>query len=262
MKRIAVHIVLLLTICCVAIGLCIGCGPKRSAKINPEDLPEMITIPAGKFTMGSNDSEDGAKPVHTVYLDSYEIGRYEVMVAQYRKFCEATGRVMPKTPEWGWNDDHPIVNVTWSDAEAYCKWAGGRLPTEAEWEKAARGTDGRTFPWGATWDKNRCANWELSLTSTAPVGSYPAGASPYGCMDMAGNVWEWCADWYDEDYYAASPSRNPAGPSSGGWRVLRGGGWTSFYGLNVYYFDRCTYRNSVCFPSNYDCDFVGFRLAR
>ena len=223
--------------------------------INAIDGSEMIPIPAGEFTMGSDDRSSDEKPAHTVYMDTYEIGKYPVTVAQYRKFCTATGRAMPKAPDWGWKNNHPIVNVSWFDAEAYCKWAGGRLPTEAEWEKAAKGTDGRTYPWGDRWDKNKCANHALNLTSTAPVGSYPAGASPYGCMDMAGNVWEWCADRYDGYYYETSPSRNPKGSSSGNSRVLRGGGWDNDGDGN-----RCTYRDGSD-PDN-DWNFLGFRLSR
>lgn len=225
--------------------------------INAIDGSEMILIPAGEFIMGSDDGEENEKPVHAVYLDSYEIGKYPVTVAQYRKFCEATGRRMPNAPHWDWKDEHPIRDVTWDDAEAYCKWAGGRLPTEAEWEKAARGTDGRTYPWGDTWDKNKCANQDLNLTSTVSVGSYPAGASPYGCMDMAGNEWEWCADWYDDNYYMTSPSRNPRGPSSGCYRVLRGGGW-HLYDSNP----RCAYRTGFYPNYVYLIDYYGFRLVR
>jgi formylglycine-generating enzyme required for sulfatase activity len=216
----------------------------------------MIPIPAGEFIMGSDDGNYDEKPAHTVYLDSYEVGKYPVTVAQYRKFCEATGR---EPQRWcglasGWKDNHPVAEVTWDDAAAYCKWAGGRLPTEAEWEKAARGTDGRKYPWGNTWDKTKCANSELG-SGSAPVGSYPAGASPYGCMHMAGNVFEWCADRYDDSYYKACPSRNPEGPSSGICRVRRGGSW-----YNEVIYDRCAYR------SHYDPDWYsvsnGFRLVR
>ena len=226
--------------------------------INAIDGSEMIPIPAGEFVMGSNKGENDDKPAHTVHLDAYEIGKYPVTVAQYRKFCTATGREMPDAPDWAWENDHPMVYVTWFDAEAYCRWAGGRLPTEAEWEKAARGTDGRTYPWGDTWDKNKCANRQLGLTSTVRVGSYPAGASPYGCMDMAGNVWEWCADWYDEDYYKTSPSGNPEGPSSGDSRVLRGGCWGYF---DVRYGGRCFYRYGIIDPGSYWYS-AGFRMAR
>ncbi len=247
MNRILVVIAVLAVLCSNAYA---------ASRINPKDGSVMITIAAGKFIMGSNVGFAYEKPVHAVYLDTYQIGKYEVTVAQYRKFCKATGKKMPKAPEWGWKDNHPIVNVTWDDAAAYCKWAGGRLPTEAEWEKAARGTDGRTYPWGNKWDKNKCANGYLSLASTASVGSCPAGASPYGCMDMAGNVSEWCADWFDANYYKASPSRNPKGPSRGGYRVLRGGSWLSY--VDDYY--RSASRTSLGPHSGLDNS--GFRLAR
>jgi formylglycine-generating enzyme required for sulfatase activity len=123
---------------------------------------------------------------------------------------------MPESPRWGWQDDHPIVNVTWYEAAAYAKWAGTQLPTEAQWEKAARGTDGRHFPWGPHWDPAKCqcsiGAW-AQAGRTAPVGSHPAGVSPFAAHDMAGNVYEWCRDWYVSDYYSVAPNRNPPGPS-------------------------------------------------
>ncbi len=206
----------------------------------------LIKIPAGTFTMGSNEYDD-EKPVHTVYLDEYYIGKYEVTNAQYKKFCDAAGRSYPPDPDFTAMPnyftnypDYPVVNVSWNDAKAYCDWAGLRLPTEAEWEKAARGTDGRKYPWGNVEpgaggfvrcnyaDKNTDYSWSDKSVNdgyqwTAPVGSYERGKSPYGCYDMAGNVWEWCADWYDESYYSRSANNNPKGPSSGEYRVLRGG---------------------------------------
>jgi len=193
--------------------------------INPKDGAELCFVPAGEFIMGSNDGLDNERPQHRVYLDGYWIYKYEVTVAQYRKFCQATGRKMPLPPEWGWKDDHPIVYVTWDDAVAYAKWAGVRLPTEAEWEKAARGTDGREYPWGNKWDASKCNNYWTGPKQTTAVGSYPQGVSPYGVHDMAGNVWEWCADWYDPNYYRSAPSKNPLGPSSGMYRVVRGSSW-------------------------------------
>jgi formylglycine-generating enzyme required for sulfatase activity len=183
-------------------------------------------------------------------------------VAQYRKFCEATKHAMPEEPDWKWQDTHPIVNVSWNDAKAYADWAGAALPTEAQWEKAARGGDGRPFPWGFAWDATKCANGSNSGAGdtprgTHPVGSFPAGASPYGALDMAGNVWEWCADWYDADYYKNAATKNPTGPDTGTGRVLRGGSWIDYLYDG---FVRTAHRDSLDFP---DCwiDYVGFRCA-
>jgi len=131
---------------------------------------------------------------------------------------------MPESPDWGWRNDNPIVNVSWEDATAYAIWAGVALPTEAEWEKAARGIDGRLYPWGNTWDGKKC-NYFHGPRQTTPVWSYPEGTSPYGTLDMAGNVWEWCADWYDPEYYINASTLNPTGPTTGSTRVLRGGSW-------------------------------------
>ena len=131
-----------------------------------------------------------------------------------------------------WNGPNfPVVGISWFEAEAYANWLSEqtgnryRLPTEAEWEKAARGTNGLTYPWGDEFDKKLCNSLESGLHRTSPVGIYPGGKSPYDCFDMAGNVWEWCFDWYDDTYYANSPGRNPKGPSGGAYRVIRGGGW-------------------------------------
>jgi iron(II)-dependent oxidoreductase len=217
--------------------------PKITERINPKDGAVMVYIPEGEFIMGTSDAQidalllqfpdwatvtyrswlDYEKPQRRVYLDGYWIYKHEVTVTQYRKFCDETGHQMPEAPLWGWQDNHPIVYVSWDDAVAYCQWAGVELPTEAQWEKAARGTDGRIYPWGNEWDASKCNNYNTGPKRTTPVGSYPQGASPYGLMDMAGNVWEWCADWYDEKDYASAPGRNPQGPASGTWRMLRGG---------------------------------------
>ena len=202
--------------------------------VNNKDGAELIFIPAGEFLMGSADSDkEGTtveKPQHTVYLDAYYIYKNDVTVAQYRRFCAATGCRMPTPPKWGWLDDHPVVNVSWKDATQYADWAGTRLPTEAQWEKAARGVDGWIYPWGNDWDagKAQCSHTEWGdAGKTAKVGSYPAGASPYGVMDMAGNVWQWCADFYDPNYYVKAMNRNPSGPRDvyGYVHVLRGGSW-------------------------------------
>lgn len=226
-------------------------GP-GAARLNPIDGAEMVFVPAGEFTRGSSDEDADAssdeKPARKVYLDGYWIYKYPVTVAQYKVFCAATGREMPNEPPWGWVHNHPIVNVTWDDAAAYAVWAHASLPTEAQWEKAARGTDGRTYPWGNEWDPSRCAHSENDwgdLGSTRPVGSYKEGASPYGVMDMAGNVWEWCADWYGEDYYKSSPASNPVGPVDGIVRVVRGGSWDSY--------DPVHFRAAIClrdYPAN------------
>jgi formylglycine-generating enzyme required for sulfatase activity len=202
--------------------------PLRSEPPPPprsEDGTEMVRVPAGEFTMGSDD-HDNEKPPHRVYLDAYAVDKYEVTNALYKRFMDATGRAAPAYwTDAKWNGaTQPVVGVSWHDADAYCRWAGKRLPTEAEWEKAARGTDGRKYPWGDQWEASR-ANAENKLGKTAPVGSYSSGVSPYGAHDMAGNVWEWVADWYDAGYYKQTPERNPQGPASGSARVLRGGSW-------------------------------------
>ena len=217
--------------------------------MNAKDRAEVVFVPAGEFTMGSKPEvgDYDEQPEHKVDLDGYWIYQTEVTVAQYRAFCQATDRSMPDVPSWDWKDDHPIVNVTWDDAAAYAKWAGAALPTEAQWEKAARGTDGRMYPWGNEWDVAKC----VSGVELAPVGSIPAGASPYGALDMAGNVWEWCADWYGS--YAAAPAKNPTGPANGTSRVLRGGSWNYYVASNP----RCALRY-YCGPS-YWLNFFGFR---
>ncbi len=202
---------------------------------------DMVLIPAGEFTMGSEDGDKDELPQRQVYLDAFYIAKYEVTNAQYRKFVKATGYREP----YGWDDknfnqpNQPVVGVSWEDAAAYCKWAGRRLPTEAEWEKAARGDGGWIFPWGQDWNKQNANSSSLDKHKTAPVGSYPQGVSSYGVYDMAGNVWEWCADWYVADYYLLGPGRNPPGPSTSDSKVIRGGGWfdspTQLRTTNRYY---------------------------
>jgi len=217
---------------------------------NPKDGAVMVWVPAGDFIMGTSNADIAAmlrqhpswktewfaveKPRHTVSLDGYWVYKYTVTVAQFRKFCAATNRKMPEQQPWS-KDNFPVVNVTWFDASAYADWAGAALPTEAQWEKAARGTDGRYFPWGNLWDQEKCNNYTdhqlagggLHGDRAAAVGSYPASASPYGAQDMAGNVWEWCQDWFAPDYYAHTPKDNPTGPETGEMKVLRGGSWGS-----------------------------------
>lgn len=195
------------------------------------DDAEMAVILAGEFMMGNDDGEANEKPAHKVYLDSFHIDKYEVTNNQYGKFMAAAGYGAPGY----WNHKkfnapkQPVVGVSWHQADAYCMWAGKRLPTEAEWEKAARGTDGRKYPWGNEEpDKSRANYLQTGPRQTTPLGSYPSGASPYGIHDMAGNVWEWVADSYDEGFYKNSPAKNPKPSSStSGYHVLRGGSWYS-----------------------------------
>jgi formylglycine-generating enzyme required for sulfatase activity len=194
----------------------------------PSAPPGMVYIPAGEFIMGSDEGDSDERPVHTVYLDAFHIDRTEVANAQYQACVEAGACDAPSNTTYYDNSNyaqHPVVHVSWDDADAYCRWAGKRLPTEAEWEKAARGTDGRRYPWGNSEPDCNKANYNDCVGLTTEVGSYPAGASLYGVLDMAGNVWEWVADWYDPGYYSQSPTRNPPGPDSGELRVLRGGSW-------------------------------------
>ncbi|MBI4675760.1 MAG: formylglycine-generating enzyme family protein [Chloroflexi bacterium] len=190
---------------------------------------ELILIPMGEFIMG--DQEIANAPPHPVYLDSYYIGRDPVTNAEYKKFVEATGASVPQHWQNGaiprGLENHPVVNVNWDDAMAYCNWAGVRLPTEAEWEKAASWHEARRikrkWPWGDQFDANKCNTSETGIKATTPVGKYsPQGDSAYGCRDMAGNVWEWCADWFDENYYANSPRENPRNDTPAQYRVLRG----------------------------------------
>ena len=193
------------------------------------------------------------QPRHRVVLDAFHIDRYELTNALFERFVRATSyrttaeregsgyvwqnRLVkvdgaewrkPKGPGlWGPSApaNHPVLQVSWHDADAYCKWAGKRLPTEAEWEKAARSADGRRYPWGEEWDASKANN---DKSATKPVGSYPSGVSPYGAHDMAGNVSEWVADWFDKDYYQRSPEQNPQGPASGDYKIRRGGTFVSF----------------------------------
>ena len=209
----------------------------------------MVFVPAGEFIMGTSDTEidefnrkygwgkdwfQAEKPQRRVYLDAFYIGKYEVTNAEYKECVDAGACDPPSNnssytrgsyygnPEYG---NYPVIWVSWHDAEAYCEWKGKRLPTEAEWEKAARGTDGRMYPWGNEAPDETKLNYAENVYDTTAVGSYPDGASPYGAMDMAGNVYEWVADLSDADYYSKAPERNPQGPDSGVGGVVRGGSW-------------------------------------
>jgi formylglycine-generating enzyme required for sulfatase activity len=195
----------------------------------PED---MVLIPMGEFLMGAEDGGPDARPAHRTTVSSFWIDKYEIMNAQYRR-CVESGSCQPPKDRRTFDDpalaQHPVTNVTWNQARTYCHWVGRRLPTEAEWEKAARGTDGRRYPWGNSEESIKEWIRERALrpgnNGTAPVGSLPAAVSPYGVHDMVGNVWEWVKDWYAEDYYVTGPSQDPQGPLRGSFRVLRGGDW-------------------------------------
>ena len=192
------------------------------------DGKEYIYIPAGEFTMGSREDKD--TPSRKVYLDGFYVSRYPVTNAEYHAFVEATGYRRPEHWQGGiypaWSADHPVIYANWHDAAAYCRWARGRLPSEAEWEKTARGTDERRYPWGDKFDAAHCNSRESAIKDSTPVGRYsPVGDSPFGVGDMAGNVWEWVLDWHAPVDSDKSRTRNPMGPASGKSKVIRGGSY-------------------------------------
>lgn len=272
----------------------------------PDPPIPMIQIPAGEFQMGSTASEALAEcikidpqggcqlswfvdeePIHTVPLDAFYIDQFEVTNEQFAQFLNQEGNQIEGGIAWYaggedarifqnrgvWQVDnkythHPVVEVSWFGAQAYCRWRGGKLPSEAEWEKAARGTDRLLYPWGNTFDDTRTNFCDSNCTEswanqayddgqaiTAPVGSYPQGLSPYGVHDMGGNVWEWVRDWYAPDYYGDSQGENPSGPSSGEERVARGGAW-DFLGSST----RTAVRAKV--PPSDSNNRLGFRCVR
>ncbi len=217
---------------------------------------KLVAVPAGTFVMGSRDSEGDTDehPQHDVYIDAFRIGKTEVTNAQYQK-CVDAGVCKPNE-DYGSvfnGPNQPVVGVSWDDAQAFCKWAGLRLPTEAQWEKAARGIGGREYPWGNEEPNCKKAQYGNCSGKTLAVGSKPAGASPYGALDMAGNAWEWVADWYNGGYYEHSPVRNPTGPTIGKDRVLRGGSWANYP----------IFRSAGRFKSlpDFKADYIGFRCA-
>jgi serine/threonine-protein kinase len=218
----------------------------------PADGMVMVYVPEGEFTMGGNDGSSNEQPVHTVYLDAYWIDQTEVTNGIY-SVCVQAGACQPprntssttQTSYYGNSQyaDYPVIYVAWNDAQAYCAWADARLPTEAEWEKAARGTDARTYPWGNTTPNTNLLNFNRNVDDTTAVGNYPSGASPYGAL---------VADWTSETYYGSSPSSNPTGPTSGDLHVLRGGSWH-----DPEYFVRSAYRGGD--PPDYYNIIIGFR---
>lgn len=227
----------IVAIVCVVVQPSAMAAPPAAKELDP--VP-MVTIPAGEFLMGNPEGKGRADewPQRSVYLDAFAIDQVEVTNERYLAFVAATGHRNPPTP-YGTGplvsakgiEQLPVVQTTWYDAKAYCSWAKKRLPTEAEWEKAARGTDGRLFPWGNEPATAKQANfdreWEDEKT-LYPVGSLSGGDSPYGVKDMAGNAREWVSDWYDPDYYKHAPDRNPQGPDKKGVvRSIRGGSWHS-----------------------------------
>ncbi len=230
-----------------------------SSQVSSKDGMTLMYVPAGTFTMGSsaddalrecqkfkNDCQRSwlirEEPAHQVTLNAFWIDKTEVTNKMYA-LCVASGACpLPQSSQSATRknyygntqyNNYPVIHVSWQNANAYCRWTGRRLPTEAEWEKAARGTDSRIYPWGNTTPDANKLNFNHDIGDTTEVGSYPSGASPYGVMDMAGNVWEWVNDWYEETYYSKSPAQNPTGPVSGTDRAFRGTGYGNDSGVRA-----------------------------
>jgi formylglycine-generating enzyme required for sulfatase activity len=278
-------------------ALALGSAPVGAPSAVNDGHGDYVYVPAGAFRMGDNfgDGDARERPVHVVDLDAFYIARHEMTNGEWRKFRDDAGydntefwpggRVAPKDQVPYWNDarnhgggtpgsdDYPLLGVNWDSAVAYCNWLSAktgkkyRLPTEAEWEKAARGTDQRRYPWGNNIDRS-FANYAgaQSFDTGRLVGFYDgsvrgsepthSNASPYGAFDMAGNVMEWCSDWYSRDYYAVSPRKNPKGPAEGAYRVMRGG---MFF---MEQFELRSYARSAAWPSFQAHRMVGFRAVR
>lgn len=272
-------------------------APAAAARVVNDGHGDFVYVPAGAFRMGDNfgDGESRERPVHVVELDAFYIAKYEMTNGEWRKFRDDPGyeetkfwpggKVVPKdqVPYWTQaqnhgggtpgSDDYPLLGVNWDSATAYCNWLSAktgkkyRLPTEAEWEKAARGTDQRRYPWGNSIDRSYANYTGAQKFDTGQwVGFYDgsrrgelqthSGESPYGAFDMAGNVMEWCQDWYSRNYYSVSPRKNPQGPASGAYRVVRGG---TFFMDPL---DLRTYARSAAWPSFQAHRMIGFRAAR
>lgn len=261
----------------------------------PAAPPQLVPIPAGTLNMGAADGEHAERPVHRVTLSAFAIERFEVSNAEFAAFVAATGHVTdPERSGMGWHwtgewrevrgadwrhprgpgssieglERHPVVQVSWNDAQAYCRWRGRRLPTEAEWERAARGEGDRIYPWGneppregrryhASYGSDECCRADAGdgYLFTAPIGSFPSGQSPFGIHDLAGNVWEWVENWFDPDYYRRAPPVDPVNRAPTGRKVIRGGGWgNNPWGL------RSTLRHAN--PPDIGLSMVGFRCAK
>jgi formylglycine-generating enzyme required for sulfatase activity len=237
----------------------------KALELPPTVETTMVEIPEGPFTMGFDGTQslEDERPKHQVRLPTFFMDLHEVTTVQYASFLAATNRAAP----WQWESvnlaqhaDRPVIGVDWTDAETYCRWKGKRLPTEAEWEKAARGADGRLYPWGNQAPTTNLANFALGARFSysqvlMPVQSYEQGKSPYGLYHMAGNVWEWVQDWYGVNYYEVSPEHNPQGPEQGQFKVLRGGSWSD---LPKYLL---TYGRFKLSPETRN-SYVGFRCAK
>jgi iron(II)-dependent oxidoreductase len=241
----------------------------------------MIRIPAGPFLRGSppNVGLSEEHPRRTIFISEFEIDRLPVTFGDFAAFVEKNGYQDPALwsdegwayvqehallrprfwdePEWAHvhGQSQPVVGVSFYEAQAYARFAGKRLPTEAEWEKAAAGEEGRMYPWGDDWEEGRCSFRGGAVRAAPPVGQFPLGVSPYGVWEMAGGVWEWCTDWHDEKYYTVAPERDPTGPSTGTMKVARGGAWNALPLLN-----RCANRNAWKPSARFSN--VGFRCAR